>query len=88
MIKGLVWFRTDLRLDDNPALNAALDKCDEVLAFYVFSDYQWEAHNESNIKHEFLINNLNSLEESLEKLNIPLIAVNTHSYKTLPKDLS
>ena len=88
MIKGLVWFRTDLRLDDNPALNAALDKCDEVIAFYVFSDYQWEAHNESNIKHEFLINNLNSLEESLKKLNIPLIAVNTHSYKTLPKDLS
>jgi len=27
MAKGLVWFRTDLRLDDNPALNAACDKC-------------------------------------------------------------
>ena len=25
MTKGLVWLRTDLRLDDNPALNAASD---------------------------------------------------------------
>ena len=55
--KGLIWFRADLRLDDNPALIAALGACEEVLAVYFFSDYQWEAHNESNIKHEFLINN-------------------------------
>ena len=88
MTKGLVWFRTDLRLDDNPALNAALNEYEAVLALYVFSDYQWEAHNESNIKHEFLINNLTSLKESLKKLNVPLIAINTNSYKTLPKDLS
>ena len=29
-MKGLVWFRTDLRLDDNPALLDAIEKCDEV----------------------------------------------------------
>ncbi len=88
MAKGLVWFRTDLRLDDNPALNAALNECEEVLAIYIFSHYQWEVHNESNIKHEFLINNLILLKESLENLGIPLIAINTESYKTLPMDLS
>ena len=88
MVKGLVWLRTDLRLDDNPALNAALHECEEVLAIYIFSNYQWEAHNESNIKHNFLINNLTLLEESLAKLSIPLIAINTESYKTLPKALS
>ena len=68
MAKGLVWLRTDLRLDDNPALNAALNECEEVLAIYIFSNYQWEAHNESNIKLEFLLNNLASLKESLKKL--------------------
>jgi deoxyribodipyrimidine photo-lyase len=88
MAKGLVWFRSDLRLDDNPALNAALKKYEEVLAIYIFSQSQWESHNESNIKHEFLINNLILLKESLEHLGIPLIAINTESYKTLPKDLS
>ena len=88
MAKGLVWFRSDLRLDDNPALNAALEKYEEVLAIYIFSQSQWEPHNESNIKHEFLINNLILLKESLEHIGIPLIAINTESYKTLPKDLS
>ena len=86
-MKGIVWFRSDLRIDDNPALNAAFRNCDEVLAIYIFSQSQWEIHNESNIKQEFLFNNLTSLEESLLKLNIPLIAMNTDSYKTLPKDL-
>ena len=86
-MKGIVWFRSDLRIDDNPALNAALSNCDEVLAVYIFSQSQWEIHNESNIKQEFLFNNLTSLEESLLKLNVPLIAMNTDSYKTLPKDL-
>ena len=76
MAKGLVWFRSDLRLDDNPALNAALRKYEEVLAIYIFSHSQWESHNESNIKHEFLINNLILLKESLEHLGIPLIAIN------------
>ena len=87
-MKGIVWFRSDLRVDDNPALNAALSNCDEVLAIYIFSQSQWEIHNESNIKQEFLFNNLTQLKESLANLNIPLIAINTDSYKTLPQDLS
>ena len=88
MMKGVVWFRSDLRIDDNPALTNALNSCDAVLAIYIFSQSQWEIHNESNIKHEFLLNNLTKLQESLSTLNIPLIAFNTDSYKTLPKDLS
>ena len=88
MMKGVVWFRSDLRIDDNPALANALNSCDAVLAIYIFSQSQWEIHNESNIKHEFLLNNLTKLQESLSTLNIPLIAFNTDSYKTLPKDLS
>ncbi len=87
-MKGIVWFRSDLRIDDNPALNAALNNCDEVLAIYIFSQSQWEIHNESNIKQEFLFNNLTELKGSLENLNIPLIAINTDSYKTLSQDLS
>ena len=87
MVKGAVWFRTDLRLDDNPALNSAMEKCGQIIGIYLFSEVQWNLHNESNIKHEFLLNNLISLEGSLSKLNIPLIAINTDSYKTLPKDL-
>jgi len=88
MAKGLIWFRSDLRLDDNPALSNALSQCKEVAGVYIFSQMQWELHNESNIKHNFLLNNLDLLERSLAKLNIPLIALNTDSYVTLPEDLS
>jgi len=28
MVKGLIWFRTDLRIDDNPALLEAANSCD------------------------------------------------------------
>jgi len=77
MIKGIIWFRTDLRIDDNPALLSALTHCEEVVGLYIFSQTQWDHHNESNIKHEFLINNLNALEQSLAKLNIPLVVINT-----------
>ena len=87
MVNGAVWFRTDLRLDDNPALNSAMEKCGQIVGIYFFSEAQWNLHNESNIKHEFLLNNLASLDKSLSKLNIPLIGINTDSYKTLPKDL-
>ena len=86
--KGVMWFRSDLRIDDNPALASALSSCNEVLGLYLFSQSQWEIHNESNIKQEFLLKNLTHLKESLEKLNISLIALNTDSYRTLPKDLS
>ena len=86
MVRGAVWFRSDLRLDDNPALMSALHACEEVVGVYIFSAAQWKAHNESNIKNEFLINNLIALERSLDRFNIPLIAINTENYDELPRD--
>jgi len=32
---GIVWFRQDLRLADNPALNAACRQCDQVVAVFI-----------------------------------------------------
>ena len=75
MVRGAIWFRTDLRLDDNPALIDAINLCEEVIGIYFFSETQWKLHNESNVKHEFLINNLVLMEESLSELNIPLIDI-------------
>ena len=69
-MRGIVWFRKDLRIDDNPALHNALDNCEEVIGIYIFSQLQWKTHNESNVKLEFLLENLTFLEKSLSKLNI------------------
>ena len=87
-MRGMVWFRTDIRVDDNPALTSAMNQCEEIVGIYIFSQTQWEIHNESNIKHEFLLRNLDKLKDSLQELNVPLVAFNSDSYRTLPQDLS
>jgi len=87
MVRGAIWFRSDLRLDDNPALINAMKDCQEVIGIYIFSAEQWNLHNESNVKHEFLVNNLTDLEKSLNNLNIPLITINSLNYGSVPADL-
>ena len=68
MVKGLMWFRSDLRIDDNPALLDAANSCDELISIYIFSQKQWNLHHESNVKQDFLIQNLITLEKQLKKL--------------------
>ena len=57
-MKSLVWFRNDLRMDDNPALRKACIESDEINAIYIFSSRQNDIHSEANCKIEFLIENL------------------------------
>ena len=71
-MKSLVWFRSDLRMDDNPALKKACQESHEVHAVYLYSKNQHKEHNEANIKIEFLIQNLFSLEENLQAINFYL----------------
>ena len=87
MVKGLMWFRSDLRIDDNPALLEAANSCDELISVYIFSQKQWNLHHESNVKQDFLIQNLITLEKQLKKLNIPLIVLMTDTFQELPEDL-
>ena len=70
-MKSIIWFRNDLRIDDNPALKAACDNSTEVNAVFLYSQDQLENHNEANVKLDFLIDNLKCLSSSLEELNIP-----------------
>ena len=65
MVRGLIWFRSDLRIDDNPALMEAAQTCNELIGIYIFSQQQWDLHHESNVKQDFLLRNLSALELSL-----------------------
>ena len=56
-----MWFRSDLRLDDNPAFQACCETSDEVQAVFIYSENQLNSHNEANIKVDFLIKNIFSL---------------------------
>ncbi|KAF2161709.1 hypothetical protein M409DRAFT_69523 [Zasmidium cellare ATCC 36951] len=74
MAKGaarvIYWFRTDLRLHDSPALQAALDLKLEVL----FPIWCWDSHYVYRARvgvnrFQFLIDCQNDLSESITKLN-------------------
>ena len=79
-MKSLVWFRNDLRTDDNPALKYACTHSNEVHCLYIYSPEQFKMHNEANCKIQFLIQNLKSLEKSLSKFNIPLTIVSSNGF--------
>ena len=86
-MRGLVWLRNDLRLDDNLSFESAFLECDEVLALYFYSQEQWLNHNESNVKLDFLIQNLISLSGNLSKLNVPMIIVNSVNFDSISMEL-
>ena len=82
---NLMWFRSDLRLDDNPAFQACCESSDEVQAVFIYSEKQLNSHNEANIKVDFLIQNIFSLEKKLALLNIPLTIVKSDGFIADPK---
>ena len=79
-MKSLVWFRGDLRLDDNPALRNACENSEEVSAVFLFSPKQLNLHNEANIKVDFLIKNLVLLEKKLNDLNICFTIIESEGF--------
>ena len=83
-MKGLVWLRSDLRTDDNPALKSAFEQCGEVIAIFLYSPVQAALHNESNIKSDFIIKNLKSLGSKLKSLNVSLIIKKSEGFDQDP----
>jgi deoxyribodipyrimidine photo-lyase len=62
---GLVWFRRDLRLADNPAWNAATSRHDRVIALFVLDPRLFHA---ATPRSNHLLHELGALNESLSRL--------------------
>ncbi|MEP9373564.1 deoxyribodipyrimidine photo-lyase [Mesorhizobium sp. KR1-2] len=71
-IRSLVWLRDDLRLADNPALNAALAQGGRVAALYVHEDDQ-TLRPLGAAARWWLGKSLASLERSLDGVGIPML---------------
>lgn len=85
-MRGLVWFRNDLRLDDNPALSEACKRSDEgVVAVYTITPKQWKEHDWSPVKVEFVRRTLAELSESLAAKNIAMRMLTLPDYERVPK---
>lgn len=73
----LHWFRQDFRLLDNTALYLAAQKArskpdTNIIAFYLVSPEEYEAHVRSPARIDFIFRTLKVLKDDLDKLDIPL----------------
>lgn len=78
MRKIILWFRTDLRLSDNLALQAALKESDEIVPVYIFDEQwlgkdQWGFHRTGPYRMQFLLESLKDLKEHLQEVGSDLI---------------
>ena len=76
--KSLVWFRNDLRINDNLALNSALSAPGKVIGFYCFNSSMFKMTNLGfpkidKFRAKFLLETIENLKEDLKKINITLI---------------
>ena len=75
---GLIWFRNNLRIQDNVSLKKAIDNHNKVIAVYFFNPKHFSV-DEFNFKKtakfraQFLIETIQNLQVSLEELNITLL---------------
>ncbi|KAI9277712.1 DNA photolyase, FAD-binding/Cryptochrome [Umbelopsis sp. AD052] len=96
----LVWFRSDLRTKDNPALAHALQKAQQqhesnpgsrkalVIALFVLSPSEFRSHDVGAVKVDFILRNLATLSETLWKSHrIPLIVKNSPSAADVIKEM-
>ncbi|HUU82823.1 MAG TPA: deoxyribodipyrimidine photo-lyase [Phycisphaerae bacterium] len=83
-----MWFRSDLRVQDNTALHHACRAADGgVIGIFAICPQQWEDHDWGSMKVDFVLRNVRALSESLAKLNIPLLLIRARHFAELPGKL-
>lgn len=89
--RHLVWFRNDLRVEDNRALKAAAAESGndngEIIAVLTPPYAQWEHYGHGPSKLHFWHACAEALKTQLEKLNIPVLVIDTKRYRELPDAL-
>jgi deoxyribodipyrimidine photo-lyase len=81
-----MWFRTDLRVRDNPALHDAASRAtDGVVALYVVSPKDWERHDDAPAKVDLILRSLRELSRELEQRNIALLVRTASRFEDVPK---
>ncbi|MBD9485149.1 deoxyribodipyrimidine photo-lyase [Pseudomonas sp. PDM14] len=83
-MRQLMWFRSDLRIQDNTALAAAMGNGPTV-ALYLISPQQWQEHDDAPCKVDFWLRNLSALAGELARLNVPLLVRSAPHWHDAPK---
>ncbi|WP_405413445.1 DASH family cryptochrome [Maribacter sp. Asnod1-A12] len=87
-MNNLIWFRNDLRVQDNSSLTEAM-KGSNVIGFYCFESKFFETDEfgfkrTEKYRAKFLIETVQQLKQELEKINIPLFIFHGNSADYLP----
>ena len=84
----LVWFRSDLRCADNPALwNACRNPDEPVLGVVYDCEPQWQKHGLGPRRIAFMRNAMLALQQELAALNIPLLIIPAGSFSECNRSL-
>ena len=71
-MRGIVWFRRDLRLHDNPALAAACEACSHVVPLFVFDEPLLRSQIFGSACVNFMLGCLDDLAASLAARGVAL----------------
>ena len=71
-MRGIVWFRRDLRLHDNPALAAACEACSDVVPLFVFDEPLLRSQIFGSACMNFMLGCLDDLAASLAARGVAL----------------
>ena len=87
-MRTLIWFRSDLRVDDNPALTAAVEAgSDGVAALFVVCLEQWREHDWGAAKIDFVLRNADALRQGLEGIGVPMVVVRADRFDEVPEGI-
>jgi len=81
-----VWFRNDLRTDDNPSLSAACER-GAVIGVYLCAPGQLASHGSGANRRSFLLRNLAALSHALHSLGIPLLIRTVSRFEAHPASI-
>lgn len=87
-MRSLMWFRRDLRLDDNKALLQAVKDSDSLLAVAFLTPEQWRQHHESTGKIAFWKACLGEVARQLADSGVELKIVTLSSFSDIPARLA
>ncbi|WP_310558697.1 DASH family cryptochrome [Flavobacterium sp.] len=90
MKTAIVWFKTDLRLDDNETLIKAIAQSEQIIPVYCFDDAHFETtqygfKKTGNYRAQFLLESLQDLDASLRALGSGLVIVKGKPEIEIPK---
>ena len=83
---ALCWFRSDLRIDDNPALTAAL-QAGPAYAVFIVAPGQWQIHQDAPAKIHFWWRALDALAPELERIGVAIKFLRVDTWQEVPSKL-